>query len=98
MDFYRDLYSTKCQEEPEVELSFLEDMPQVGDEHSRAVDAPLSAEELMVALHGLASGKAPGLDELHAEFYNAFWPVLSEDFLCALRDNLNLKVLGDLPW
>lgn len=40
VDFYRDLYSIKCLEEPEVELSFLEVLPQVGDDHSRVVNAP----------------------------------------------------------
>lgn len=69
VDFYRDLYSIKCLEEPEVELSFLEVMPQVDDEHSRVVNAPLSAEELTAVQQGLTGGKAPGLDELPAEFY-----------------------------
>lgn len=68
-----------------MELSFLKDLPQVGEEHNRKLDAPLSTEELNVALQGLGAGEAPGLDELPAGFYEAFCP---EDLLCVLRDSL----------
>ncbi|TWW78225.1 Transposon TX1 uncharacterized 149 kDa protein ORF 2 [Takifugu flavidus] len=85
--YYRDLYRMECRKEPEVKQSFLNGLPQVGEEHNRELDALLSAEELTAALHGLAGGKSPGIDGLPAEFYRAFWPVLGEDLLCVLRDS-----------
>lgn len=85
VEFYRDLYRIEYLEEPEVELSFLEVLPQVGDENNRGLDAPLSFEEVTVVLHGLRDGIAPGISGLPAEFYKAFWPVLNKNSLCVLR-------------
>lgn len=41
VDFNKDLYRIEFQEECEVELSFLEDLTQVSDEHNRKLDTPL---------------------------------------------------------
>ncbi|TWW77619.1 Transposon TX1 uncharacterized 149 kDa protein ORF 2 [Takifugu flavidus] len=65
--YYWDLYRMECQEQPEVEQSFLKGLPQVGEEYNRELDAPLSAEELTAALHGVAGGK--GVDGLPSELY-----------------------------
>lgn len=94
MIYYRDLYRKECQEEPEVEQSFLSGLPQVGEDNNGELDAPLSTEELTTVLQGLAGGKAPDIDGLPAEFYRTFWPVLGEDLLCVLRDSLSQ---GRLP-
>lgn len=81
VEYYRDLYRTEYIE-PEVELSFLEVLPQMGDEHNGGLNAPLSSEEVTVALQGLGDGNASGVDGLPAEFYKAFWPVLNKHSLC----------------
>lgn len=85
VELYRDLYRTEYLEDPEVEMSFLEVLTQVGDEHNSGLDAPLSSEEVMVALHGLGDSKALDIDGHPAEFYKTFWPVLNKHSLCFLR-------------
>lgn len=41
VDFNKDLYRIECREEREVELSFLEDLTEVSDEHNRKLEVPL---------------------------------------------------------
>ena len=53
------------------------------DEASLSCDGLLSEDELLI--HGMARGKAPGLDGLPLEFYLSFWHLLAPDVLTVLN-------------
>ena len=55
------------------------------DEASSSCDGLLSEDELLAAVHGMARGKAPGLDGLPLEFYLSFWHLLAPDLLTVLN-------------
>lgn len=64
---------------------------------NKKLDAELCASELHEAVQSLKSGRAPGLDGLPADIYEAFWPqnvLIGEDFLLVLRASINK---GRLP-
>ena len=48
-------------------------------------EGELTLEECKAAVDGMASGKSPGVDGLSAEFYQRFWPLLSEDLIEVLN-------------
>ena len=50
-------------------------------EASLSCDRPLTDDELLDAVRGMARSKAPGLDGLSLEFYFAFWYLLAPDLL-----------------
>ena len=52
---------------------------------SASCDGPLSREECLAALSGMARGKAPGCDGLPMEFYLKLWPVLGPDLVFVLN-------------
>ena len=55
------------------------------DEASSSCDGLLSEDELLAAVHGMARGKAPGIDGLPLEFYLSFWHLLAPDLLTVLN-------------
>ena len=55
------------------------------EEASSSCDGLLSEDELLAAVHGMARGKAPGLDGLPLEFYLSFWHLLAPDLLTVLN-------------
>ena len=59
------------------------------DEASMSCDGPLTEDELLAAVRGMARNKAPGLDGLPLEFYISFWSLLAPDLLSVL--NLSSK-------
>ena len=52
---------------------------------SNSCEGLLSQEECLLALKGMARGKAPGCDGLPMEFYLKFWPVLGSDLVEVLN-------------
>ncbi|XP_034085426.1 uncharacterized protein LOC117554935 [Gymnodraco acuticeps] len=83
VEFYKELYRTEFQAEPEVAQSFYEGLPNVPEEDHAELEAELSAQELQEALQSMQSmqsGKAPGIDGLPADFYKALWPVIDKLF------------------
>lgn len=54
---------------------------------------PLTAQELLQALQGMQSGRAPGMDGLPVGFYKSFWTTVGEDMLEVTNDSLNHGVL-----
>ena len=52
---------------------------------SALCEGPLSQEECLIALKGIARGKAPGCDGLPMEFFLKFWSVLGADLVMVLN-------------
>ena len=57
----------------------------LSDEASMSCDGPLTEDELLAAVRGMARNKAPGLDRLPLEFYLSFWSLLAPDLLSVLN-------------
>ncbi|KAI3351506.1 hypothetical protein L3Q82_020350 [Scortum barcoo] len=89
--FYRDLFKTESVEDPELDSTFLSDLPQAGDSSDSLLSADLTLDELHVALMNLAKGKAPGIDGIPVDFYKALlaggdYKVLSKALALRLRE------------
>ncbi|XP_059578699.1 transposon TX1 uncharacterized 149 kDa protein isoform X1 [Alligator mississippiensis] len=90
--FYRGLFAAEpsC---PEATRELHEGLPRLDALEAGELERDLSLEELAAATAGLASGKAPGLDGLPAEFYKTFWPLLGPSLLRVFQESLADKVL-----
>uniref|UniRef100_A0A7M4EA01 Reverse transcriptase domain-containing protein n=1 Tax=Crocodylus porosus TaxID=8502 RepID=A0A7M4EA01_CROPO len=90
--FYRDLFVAEpsC---PDAARELHVGLLRLGALEAGKLEQELSLAELAAAAAGLASGKAPGLDGLPAEFYKAFWPLLSPCLLRVFQESLADKVL-----
>ena len=51
------------------------------------MEAPITKEELNIALGKSKNNKSPGLDGYSPEFYNFFWPQLGDFFLKCINNN-----------
>lgn len=60
-------------------------LPVVSEEQRELLNAPISREEAITALHSLKSGKSPGPDGLACEFYKEFEYVLLDPLLAMLN-------------
>ena len=90
--FYRDLFAAEpsC---PDAMRELHAGLPRLGALEAGELERELSLAELAAAAAGLASGRAPGLDGLPAEFYKAFWPLLGPGLLRVFQESLADKVL-----
>ncbi|KAI4877217.1 hypothetical protein NFI96_029766 [Prochilodus magdalenae] len=71
-DFYIDLYgAVEC--DPSCRDELLCDLPRITGEQVDLLEAVLELQELTTAVQEQASGRAPGIDGLPAEFYKYFW-------------------------
>ena len=59
-------------EDPDLDISFHSDIPQVEASTNPQLDAELTVDELHVTLMSLANRKAPGTDRLPVDFYDVF--------------------------
>ncbi|KAH8029408.1 hypothetical protein HPB51_000212 [Rhipicephalus microplus] len=59
-----------------INHTFLGNLPQLSSEEYCSLVAPISLEELTLAMRHLHRGSAPGSDGFTIEFYNAFWDVI----------------------
>lgn len=80
-EFYADLYREQpIDDEASAKvLSSLEKKLTPTD--STFCEGPLTLEECTESLKQLHADKSPGIDGLTAEFYRAFWPTFSQDFI-----------------
>lgn len=58
-------------------------------------EALFTKEELLFALRGLQTGKAPGSDGLPTEFYLAFWDSLVDHLVLVFNERFRLGILSD---
>ena len=57
------------------------------------MENPITLEELRLALSGMASGKAPGLDGIPREFYETFWDIIGPELLEMFQESLQVAEL-----
>ena len=91
-DYYQKLYTTRVSPEAavgaqEAALSYLSD--KILAKTKQALQAPLSQEELRMALWDMCPRKSPGLDGIVLEFYKVFWNVLGEEFTCMINASIS---------
>ena len=92
--FYPDLFSAgSVDAETQVELlsHFSSPLPSVSCNDR---EGPLSMEECLAALQGMAPCKAPGSDGLPMEFYLRFWGVLGSDLVETLNSSFHSGLLS----
>ncbi|KAJ1166936.1 hypothetical protein NDU88_007329 [Pleurodeles waltl] len=78
-DFYGDLYSEKRSDGDQAE-KFLAGIPRKVSTPAREVlNAPLTLEELHIAVKSFKSGKTPGSDGLPIGFYTSLWDLVRPD-------------------
>ena len=66
--FFKGLFHTELVEDPELDTSFLSDLPQGEASTNSQLDAELAVEELHVALMSLANGKSPDVDRIPVDY------------------------------
>ena len=79
--FYSSLFSAELTDPGDQNFLLQHLESTLPDEASSSCDGFLSEDELLAAVHGMARGKAPGLDGLPLEFYLSFWHLLAPDLL-----------------
>ncbi len=90
---YSDLYAandtdSKCKDE------LFSCLKKLTPKQQEVIDSPITFQEVMQAVKGLSSEKAPGLDGLPSEFYKYFWNVIGKDYFEMLLSSLET---GSLP-
>lgn len=92
-NFYKNLYCRVPIDENSVD-TILSDLSKLNPEDSKHLDAPLSFNELDIAVTQLGKNKTPGLDGLSSEFYQTFWPLIKNDLFSVLQYAIST---GTLP-
>uniref|UniRef100_A0A674PB36 Reverse transcriptase domain-containing protein n=1 Tax=Takifugu rubripes TaxID=31033 RepID=A0A674PB36_TAKRU len=83
VDFYGTLYRAEdCSREDEL----LQGLPRLSQRDRSTLDADITLDELTAAVGQMASGRAPGLDGLPADFYKHFWRCLGADLWEVLQE------------
>lgn len=82
LQFYSDLYTSKCNSDPNTMNKFLDEcnLSRISHEDSEMLNTDIQATEIQKAIASLKSGKSPGPDgmpvELYKKFSNIFTPFL----------------------
>ncbi|MEE8114299.1 MAG: reverse transcriptase family protein, partial [Nitrososphaerales archaeon] len=92
-EYFSKIYSME-QINPVSVASISVGLPVLCEDGRSQLERPITLDELGTALHGLAIGKAPGLDGLTTEFYKKFWHLLGPELLNTLNASCQL---GELP-
>ena len=76
-DFYKNMYKTRGVQADKMDVFKIGDNdPRLTEEEKMLCEAPISEEECLIALKGMASNKAPGVTGFTAEFYICFWDLI----------------------
>lgn len=83
--FYSNLYSSRAVFTPDELNSYLDpiDIPVLTEKYRESLDAPITTDEILIALKTLQSGKSPGPDGIPVEFYKQYAEELTGK-LCAM--------------
>ncbi|PFX11146.1 Transposon TX1 uncharacterized 149 kDa protein, partial [Stylophora pistillata] len=83
--FYSDLFSATPTDR-HAQSSLLSNLSfSLPPDQAETCEGPLTTEECLAAIKGMAKNKAPGLDGFLAEFYLRFWGVLGRDLVNVLN-------------
>ena len=83
--FYQNLFSGLTVD-PEMQETFFSSLERrLSQEDSASCEGPLTPDECLSALRGMASNKTPGVDGLPKEFYLTFWDTLGPDLVSVLN-------------
>lgn len=78
LKYYQDLYRSETEREERIaSLHNSVNMPELRDKHRIALDAPISLEEIYLAITNLKCNTSPGPDSLIHEFYIKFKHILA---------------------
>ncbi|MPV02303.1 hypothetical protein FVA96_24195, partial [Escherichia coli] len=94
VSFYSSLYTSEYREEEALTEEFVSGLPQVSEETNKALNRPITVQELKAALQGMQGRRAPGIDGLPAEFFKAFWDIFAPDVLEVFNESL---ASGSMP-
>lgn len=95
VDFYKNLF-TKDNLDLQVQTDLIDDLEfSLSDFDRESCEGEITKDELFLALKGLQTGKSPGSDGLHTEFYLAFWSDLGDVLVSVLNENYRLRSLTD---
>ena len=90
-DYYKNLYTARESPEAsvgaqEAALYYLKD--KLSPSTKTALHAPLSQEELRLALWDMSPDKSPGPDGIILEFYKIFWNILGAEFTVMINESV----------
>ncbi|KAH1108354.1 hypothetical protein J1N35_012122 [Gossypium stocksii] len=83
MSFYRGLYTEEKGNMGKFPIRRM--FPIVEAEFLEVLDQKLTTQEVHDALFGMAPLKAPGIDSLHAQFYQSQWNVVGESLVLLVK-------------
>ena len=95
-ELFKTLFTKDQSIDMQIQTKIIEDLELSLTDHDRdSCEGLLTADELLFALKGLQTGKAPGSDGLPAEFYVAFWDDIGDSLALVLNERFRLGVLTD---
>ena len=78
-EYFEDLYKTRNVERDKMSAFYLHDNDlKLTDQEKAVCDGPITKDECLTALKGMAKDKAPGITGFTAEFYASFWDELGD--------------------
>ena len=95
-NYYSQLYTSEFSNNTKLMDNFLSQLniPTLSPDSKMRLDAPITKEEIDVVISSLQSGKSPGSDGFHMEFFKAFSSLLSPQLSTVLSDSFKQ---GKLP-
>jgi len=96
LQFYSDLYTSKCNSDPNTINTFLDEcnLSQISPEDSERLNTDIHHTEIQKAIDSIKSGKSPGPDGIPVELYKKFSNILTP-FLHRMYNQAQLD--GTLP-
>ena len=84
-DIYTDLYAAE-RVNPQGMEDILHHLPQISPQQRERLDSNITFQEVTVAVQQLSTGRAPGIDDAPADFYNTFWGLIQKYFSEVLQE------------